>query len=176
MSITSRRSILLAGAAASAPLLMTRTLKAAKGGGGGELAAAVTGRVLTTATGVTSFAAGTLTIERFVAQAGQLLAIGNVVLRLTDALGNVISTLTQAVQIVTSIGQNSTCTVLELVLGPLHLELLGLVIDLNRVVLTITADPSGGLLGQLLCALAGGGTLDVLAGLLNQLLGLFASV
>jgi len=49
-----------------------------------------------------------------------------------------------------------TCQVLELVLGPLHLELLGLIIDLNQVVLTITADPRGGILGQLLSALAGG--------------------
>ena len=43
------------------------------------------------------------------------------------------------------------CTVLDLVLGPLHLELLGLIVDLSRVHLRITADPTGGLLGQLLC-------------------------
>jgi len=71
--------------------------------------------------------------------------------------------------------QQATCEVLTLVLGPLHLELLGLIVDLNQVVLHITADPQGGLLGSLLCSLAGGvpglpGTLDTIIGLLNQIL------
>lgn len=48
------------------------------------------------------------------------------------------------------------CTVLDLVLGPLDLNLLGLMIHLDRVHLTITADPNGGILGSLLCSLAGG--------------------
>ena len=48
------------------------------------------------------------------------------------------------------------CSVLDLTLGPLHLNLLGLIVDLNRVHLTITADSEGGILGQLLCGLAGG--------------------
>jgi hypothetical protein len=47
---------------------------------------------------------------------------------------------------------------------------LGLVVDLNQVVLTITANPSGGLLGQLLCSLAGGGPLQQIVDLLNQIL------
>ena len=47
-----------------------------------------------------------------------------------------------------------TCQVLDLVLGPLHLELLGLVVDLNRVHLTITATRGGGILGDLFCSLA----------------------
>jgi hypothetical protein len=37
---------------------------------------------------------------------------------------------------------------------------LGLIVDLSRVVLTVTADPAGGILGQLLCSLTGGGTLQ----------------
>jgi hypothetical protein len=48
------------------------------------------------------------------------------------------------------------CTVLDLVLGPLDLNLLGLMIHLDRVQLRITADPTRGLLGSLLCSLAGG--------------------
>jgi len=48
------------------------------------------------------------------------------------------------------------CTVLDLVLGPLDLNLLGLMVHLNRTELRITADPTGGLLGSLLCSLAGG--------------------
>lgn len=55
-----------------------------------------------------------------------------------------------------------TCQVLRLVLGPLHLVLLGLHVELygeNRrspVVVTITALPGHGVLGDLLCGLAGG--------------------
>jgi hypothetical protein len=48
----------------------------------------------------------------------------------------------------------AVCSVLDLVVGPLHLNLLGLVVDLNQVHLTITADPTGGVLGSLFCGLA----------------------
>jgi hypothetical protein len=49
-----------------------------------------------------------------------------------------------------------SCAILSLVLGPLHLDLLGLVIDLNRVVLNIVGQTgAGNLLGNLLCALTG---------------------
>jgi hypothetical protein len=48
------------------------------------------------------------------------------------------------------------CTVLDLVLGPLDLNLLGLMVHLDRVQLRITADPRRGILGSLLCGLAGG--------------------
>jgi hypothetical protein len=53
------------------------------------------------------------------------------------------------------------CTVLELTLGPLDLNLLGLIVHLEPgrlpVHLLITADSEGGILGSLLCSLAGGG-------------------
>ena len=70
-----------------------------------------------------------------------------------------------------------SCSVLHLVLGPLDLDLLGLVVHLDKVVLDITAVPAGGLLGQLLCSVANllsgglGGLLGQLATLLNQILG-----
>jgi hypothetical protein len=73
------------------------------------------------------------------------------------------------------------CTVLHLVLGPLQLNLLGLVVTIpDPVTVDITAVPGGGLLGDLLCAIAnllGGIDLNailtaVLTNLLNQLLGL----
>jgi hypothetical protein len=47
-----------------------------------------------------------------------------------------------------------TCPVLNLVLGPLNLDLLGLVVDLNKVNLVITATPGGGVLGNLFCTLS----------------------
>lgn len=71
--------------------------------------------------------------------------------------------------------QPATCQVLKLVLGPLHLNLLGLVVDLygqttsSPVVVTINAVPSQGLLGQLLCGLAGGTGINSLSGLQNLL-------
>jgi hypothetical protein len=73
------------------------------------------------------------------------------------------------------------CNVLDLVLGPLNLNLLGLVVTLNQVHLVINAVPgAGNLLGNLLCAVAGllngGGALSGLLGqittLLNQILAL----
>jgi hypothetical protein len=50
--------------------------------------------------------------------------------------------------------QAATCDVLELTLGPLHVNLLGLFIDLNKVHLKITANAAGGVLGSLFCGLA----------------------
>jgi hypothetical protein len=72
-----------------------------------------------------------------------------------------------------------SCRILDLTLGPLHLDLLGLVVDLNQVHLTITAQQGpGNLLGNLLCSVANllnntGGTttaLNQIANLLNQIL------
>ena len=74
--------------------------------------------------------------------------------------------------------RGAACDILHLTLGPLDLDLLGLVIHLDRVVLTIDADPGpGNLLGNLLCAVAnllnGGlqGALGRLTRLLNRILG-----
>jgi hypothetical protein len=72
----------------------------------------------------------------------------------------------------------ATCDILHLTLGPLDLDLLGLKVHLDRVVLDIVAQSGAGqLLGNLLCAVAGlldGGTLgqilNQLTAILNQLL------
>jgi hypothetical protein len=64
----------------------------------------------------------------------------------------------------------SACNILNLVLGPLDLNILGLRIQLNQVKLDITAVPgAGNLLGNLLCAVAGLLDGTPLAGLLGQL-------
>ena len=71
-----------------------------------------------------------------------------------------------------------TCEILTLVLGPLDLNLLGLVIQLDSVDLNITAEQGpGNLLGNLLCAVAGlldntGSPTGGLAALLNRILGI----
>ena len=69
----------------------------------------------------------------------------------------------------------ASCDILNLVLGPLDLNLLGLEVHLNQVVLDIVAaSGAGNLLGNLLCAVAGlldgGALLGQIAGLLNQIL------
>ena len=73
----------------------------------------------------------------------------------------------------------AACDILNLVLGPLDLNVLGLEVHLKQVVLDIIATPGAGqLLGNLLCAVAGlldggplAGLLGQLVGLLNQILG-----
>jgi len=49
------------------------------------------------------------------------------------------------------------CSVLDLELAPIHLAVLGLHVDTSAICLEITATQGGGLLGDLLCGLAGGG-------------------
>jgi hypothetical protein len=46
------------------------------------------------------------------------------------------------------------CTILDLTLGPIDLNILGLRVQTNQIELLITAIPGGGLLGDLLCAVA----------------------
>jgi hypothetical protein len=76
-----------------------------------------------------------------------------------------------------------SCQVLDLVLGPLDLNLLGLVVTLNQVHLNITAQGgSGNLLGNLLCAVAnllnggGGGLGATLTNLLNSITNLLNGI
>lgn len=70
--------------------------------------------------------------------------------------------------------QVGSCAILGLDLGPLHLDILGLVVDLNQVVLDITAQAgAGNLLGNLLCAvvhlLDGPGIFAAIGNLLDQI-------
>jgi len=133
--------------------------------------------------------AGTLQIQRFATQDNQLVAVGVLTGMVTQVV-NGVTTTTSIVRTVTvpaavgGTGPTTTaapaalaapsCDILNLVLGPLHLDLLGLVVDLNQVVLNITAEPgAGNLLGNLLCGVAG--LLDSPGGLsrlLNQILGI----
>lgn len=80
---------------------------------------------------------------------------------------------------VQSVDTSGNCTILTLDLGPLNLDVLGLVVDLAPVNLDVTAEPgSGKLLGNLLCAVThlldntggAGGAVNGLSNLLNRLL------
>ena len=127
---------------------------------------------------------GTFTIQRFVEDNGALGAFGTLVLNTSKG-----TTVSQVVMPVTATHSPSTsssgaaaaiqavCEVLDLTLGPLDLNLLGLEIHLDTVHLDIDANPAGGLLGQLLSGLLCGsdlGTifanLTTLVGFLNQVL------
>lgn len=119
---------------------------------------------------------GVLNITRFARQGNQVVGIGTLVGTLTNTVTNVTTTVLRPVQIPLDLAQTSaTCEILNLVLGPLDLDLLGLQIHLNQVVLVIQAEPGpGNLLGNLLCAVAnllnGGGALQQLTSLLNNIL------
>ena len=170
---TTRRDALRAALAGS----LAVPLYAAKGGKPGGLSLPVMGE-LTQFAGQTGkfLAVGYFHIKTFTAAAaGQATAVGDLKVNIfqLDPITNVLTLLQTIIQEITAILQaNATCTVLELTLGPLDLSLLGLNIHLDQVHLLITADPTGGILGQLLCALAGNNNL--LASL-NTLLGLFPS-
>ena len=74
-----------------------------------------------------------------------------------------------------SSGRTASCDILFLDLGPLDLDLLGLVIHLDQVVLEIVAETgAGNLVGNLLCAvtglLDGVAALQAIANLLNQII------
>jgi len=67
----------------------------------------------------------------------------------------------------------ASCSILNLVIGPIDLNLLGLQITTDQIVLNISAIPgAGNLLGNLLCAVANllNSPSQQLAALLNQIL------
>jgi hypothetical protein len=123
---------------------------------------------------------GVFTVNHFAVQNGALTAIGTATGTVTNAAGTTSFTSTPATSAINLQQSTGSCQILDLTLGPLHLDLLGLVVDLNQVHLTITAQQGpGNLLGNLLCAVAGllnGPTglqaiLNQIAALLNQILG-----
>jgi hypothetical protein len=133
----------------------------------------VTGTFTDALGGLGTFA-GTFDVQRFAVQGGQLVAVGSLTGTLTDSLGNVVGTVTRNIALPVNIAQ-AACEILDLELGPLDLNLLGLVVHLDRINLEITAEPGpGNLLGNLLCAVAGlldnGGPLSGISRLLNQIL------
>jgi hypothetical protein len=129
---------------------------------------------LTGKTGKGKTVTGTLSVSRFARQHGKLVAIGTV---------HINGKTRKNVAFPVRYGQSATtavaaCSILHLVLGPIDLNLLGLHVTTNQIVLNITAEPgAGNLLGNLLCDVAnllnGPSPLPPgpLANLLNGLLG-----
>jgi hypothetical protein len=121
---------------------------------------------------------GQLTNVRFVKNR-QGLALRGVLNGTATPVGGTAKQITNQLVTIPVIGAapNANCQILDLVLGPLNLNLLGLVVHLDTVHLNITAVPGpGNLLGNLLCGLAnalnGNAPLGALAKQLNRLLGL----
>lgn len=173
---------------------MTTTVAAPSGHGSKTVAANELGRMKSSVVGETEdgrqVRAGTFTPESFAIEDGAMTVTGT----LTGAIpgeGRFSEEITTTVESVNgmsltgaddaqamSLAADHGCDVLNLVLGPLDLNLLGLEVHLVQVVLDIIAVPgAGNLLGNLLCAVAG--LLDPaspLEGLLEDLLGLLEDI
>ena len=147
-------------------------------GAGAALAAPLAAGVSIPVTGTTSKGGkftGDFAVSQFKVVNNQIVAVGTLTGTIQNSIGNVIGTVLKTVQMLVTINA-ATCDILHLELGPLDLDLLGLQVHLNRIVLDIDADPTGGLLGALLCAVANllnvGGPLADIVALLNQILAL----
>jgi hypothetical protein len=146
----------------------------------------------TDATGAIGTFAGTFYLRDFAVENNALVGRGILSGTMTTATGTVLGSVFKQVSLPVSFGSGTaahaksasfaggitatvTCDILNLDLGPLDLNLLGLTVHLNEVVLDIAAQTgAGNLLGNLLCAvtnlLNGAGTLVDIANLLNQIL------
>jgi hypothetical protein len=157
-------------------LMLPMTAGMAQAQSSGGLTIPITGTFTDALGGVGNFV-GTFDLQRFAVQNGQIVAVGTLTGTLTDSAGTVLGSVVRTVRIaLDSTATQASCDILHLELGPLDLDLLGLVVHLNRVVLDIEAQPGpGNLLGNLLCAITNllnsGGALSTIANLLNQILG-----
>jgi hypothetical protein len=121
-----------------------------------QVAGLVSNIPVTGSTGAGQKFAGTFDVQRFVVRNQRLFASGTLTGVLRDPNGAVVNTVNAAPAVIPIQQIRATCRILRLVLGPLDLDLLGLRIQLNRVVLLITGRTGPGrLLGNLLCAIAG---------------------
>lgn len=114
---------------------------------------------------------GTYVPDRFIVKNGATYAVGTLHATLRRSDGSLRGRDSKFVSIPIKSGSvqkaKATCRVLDLVLGPLDLNLFGPKVHLDRVALNIVAQSgAGSLLGNLICAVAG--LLDG-TGLLNLL-------
>jgi len=117
---------------------------------------------------------GVFSLSRFVVRNGQLAAVGTLTGTVTNAAGVTIGAIARTITL-SIINISGTCDILHLELGPIDLDLLGLVVHVDKIVIDIDAQSGpGNLLGNLLCAVAnllnGNGPLSAIANLLNQIL------
>jgi hypothetical protein len=142
----------------------------------GTVTAPVTGTFTDALGGVGTFSGDFTPSHASTPSRGHTAITGTLTGTLTDSTGAVVGTVSKTATF-DVLAQDPSCQILDLVLGPLNLDLLGLVVHLDTVHLNITAQQgSGNLLGNLLCAVANllnHGTLGAgLTNLLNQIFGL----
>jgi len=151
------------------------TAQKVKGGGGSPETTFPVSFVGASAAGAVNFV-GTFSIQKFDVQNNQVVAIGNLTGQATGAVVGAVQNLLVTIPLIDA--NADACEILHLELGPIDLNLLGLVVHVDRIVIDITAQPGpGNLLGNLLCAIAGlldqpGAPLGIIADLLNSLLDL----
>ena len=119
---------------------------------------------------------GVFDLNRFVVRNGQVAAVGTLTGTVTNAAGQTIGAVVQTLTL-SLISISATCDILHLELGPIDLNLLGLVVHVDKIVIDIDAQSGpGNLLGNLLCAVANllnaNGPVSQLVNLLNQILAL----
>ena len=117
---------------------------------------------------------GVFNLTRFVVRNGQVAAVGTLTGTVTNAAGATIGAIARNITL-SLITIRATCDILHLELGPIDLDLLGLVVHVDKIVIDIDAQSGpGNLLGNLLCAVANllntNGPLAALVNLLNQIL------
>lgn len=123
------------------------------------------------------------TITSFQVVDGVLTAVGTITGSVTTLVNGipVTTTVTNApfTAPITNLQSGATCDILTLDVGAIHLDVLGLIVDLSPIHLNIAAQPgSGNLLGNLLCAVAhildnnglASGAVNGIANLLNHIL------
>lgn len=120
---------------------------------------------------------GTFTLSSFAIQNGQLVANG--IVTGTDAngvshFGTVTTPVSSTKSTAAPTAAAAVCSILHLVLGPINLNVLGLQVTTNQIVLDISAIPgAGNLLGNLLCDVANllnNNPTQTLVNLLNQII------
>ena len=127
---------------------------------------------------------GNLDINRVAVQNGQLRAIGTVTGDVVNSTGDTVGTVTDKAVSLPVASEDGSCQILDLSIGTINLNLLGLIVQLDPVHLNITAQQgSGNLVGNLLCTVAHlldnnngqsslfGGLLSPIVNLVNMIIG-----
>jgi hypothetical protein len=94
------------------------------------------------------------TITSIGVQNGQLVASGTATAIVHGRTNTVPFTAPVTLALATNQTNSAGCPILDLALGPINLDVLGLLIETSPICLEITAIPGGGLLGDLLCGVA----------------------
>ena len=115
---------------------------------------------------------GTVDIQKLALQNGDVVADGTLTGTLADSAGDAIETVADT-PIALPVDESKSCQILDLSLGALDLNVLGLVVHLDAIHLDVTGETGDGdLLGSLLCMVANllnGSSSSLLQPLVNEL-------